>query len=75
MFRHLGHHMVKKYNHTLIIDPIYEEKPNRSQVYTSTSSGKNIDNPQKTTKQPMLPNKIKYRNRQFSPHLSLKIYR
>jgi len=67
--------MVKKYNHTLIIDPIYEEKPNLSQVYTSTFSGKNIDNPEKAPKQTILPNKIKYRNRQFSPHLSLKKYR
>ena len=44
MFRHIGNHMVKKYNHTLIVDPIYEEKHNRSQVYTSTYSGKKPEN-------------------------------
>jgi hypothetical protein len=30
MFRHLGHHIVKQYNHTLIIDSVYTDKPTRT---------------------------------------------
>ena len=44
MFRHLGHHLVKKYNHSLIVDKIYDDKPTRtSQVLTSASSRQSKD--------------------------------
>ena len=74
MYKRLGDHYIKKYNHTLIINSVYDDaKPSRqSQVFTSASSrpsremsfNKNLEQLKK-----------KHKNYLFSPQISLERYR